>query len=165
MQRETIFYLPDNPYVPEIEHIIISFLNFPEDYKILTRVSKYYNHVITNVSKYREFRDFCQKKDHLELDSTVDNAEETYRNFYEACRYNYLNIAKHLFTTCEINIHLNDEYAFRKSYTRGNNNIANWLLDIGNKLENPIDIRVRNDALFRWSCMRGHLELRKNYCI
>ena len=54
-------------------------------------------------------------------------------NFLDACRFGYFIICKYLLRTKIINIHANDEYAFKWSCFNNHHNIAKWLIKLGSK--------------------------------
>lgn len=56
-----------------------------------------------------------------------------------------------------INIHVDDEHAFRTSCKNGYLEIAKLLYQYGLDTGNPINIRVLNDDAFKQSCKKGHL--------
>jgi hypothetical protein len=57
-----------------------------------------------------------------------------------------------------IDIHADNEYAFRLSCGYGNIEVAKWLWEISNK---SIDIHAENEYAFIWSCVNGHLDVAK----
>lgn len=56
-----------------------------------------------------------------------------------------------------IDIHTENEYAFRWSCSNGYIDVAKWLL----KLDSNINIHICNDYAFRYSCGNGHLHVAK----
>jgi RNAse (barnase) inhibitor barstar len=61
-----------------------------------------------------------------------------------------------------INLHINDEFAFRQSCYNGHIEVAKWLWDISSKeINSPINIHAKNEDAFLRSCYNGHIELAK----
>ena len=79
------------------------------------------------------------------------------RAFNEACQNGNLKLAKELYETNKIDIHFNNESAFKWSCRYGQIEIAKWLLTLDGK----IDIHSNNDEAFRWCCSKGHIEIAK----
>ena len=55
----------------------------------------------------------------------------------------------------KIDIHANNEYAFRWSCYNGNLEIVKWLLSLKEEY-GKIDIHADDESAFRWSCYNGH---------
>ena len=62
----------------------------------------------------------------------------------------YMNLS--LKNNQPINIHVNDEDAFRCSCANGHINIAQWLYELGLENNQPINIHANNEDAFRCSC-------------
>ena len=79
-------------------------------------------------------------------------------SFINACRDGDLDNAKQLLLLNQnIDIHADDEYAFRYSCAYGHLDVAKWLWS----LDQNIDIHADDEYAFRYSCIYGHLELAK----
>ena len=77
-----------------------------------------------------------------------------YNQFIANCVNGNLNRAKMLYSLGNINIHMDNEYAFRKSCQSGYLDVAKWLYSLGN-----INIHIDDEFAFRWSCENGHLDV------
>ena len=65
-----------------------------------------------------------------------------------SCKNGHLHIAQWLIelgkqSNSLINIHMDNELAFRKSCANGHLNIAQWLIELGKKSNSPINIHAR----------------------
>ena len=79
-------------------------------------------------------------------------------SFINACRDGDLDNAKQLLLLNQnIDIHADDEYAFRYSCAYGHLDVAKWLWS----LDQNIDIHADNDHAFRCSCGNGYIEVAK----
>jgi len=105
--------------------------------------------------------------------------------FIVLCQYGYLETLKWILTIEKINIHINDEEAFRMSCKNKNLELAQWLIDnktiykvncfvskiiwrfapndfdISKENGNIIDIHVNDEEAFFCSCCIGNLEVAK----
>ena len=71
------------------------------------------------------------------------------------CRYGYIETLKWLLTKEEINIHANNEEAFRMSCKNGEIEVAKWLIEISKENGDMINIHANNEEAFRLSCGNG----------
>ena len=72
--------------------------------------------------------------------------------FIEACKFGNLNLAQGLYKTHQIDIHADDEYAFRWSCENGHIEIAKWLLTL-DKFDNALInryIRFKDKSIYRY---------------
>ena len=76
--------------------------------------------------------------------------------FIYNCKYDHLTVAKWLYSVGDVDIHVNNEEAFRKSCYYGYLTVAKWLYSIGN-----VDIHVNNEEAFMGSCYNDHLSVAK----
>ena len=137
-------------YPSELNYEIIKYLDPEDDYKILCQTNKYYNEIIKNNKLYKEFKQLHYLTDNISLDMYIRRDK-----FLKACHYGYLDLAKYLYENKrQIDIHLDDECAFRISCHNGHLNIAKWLYSIA-----KINIHVANDDVFRKACKYGHLNV------
>jgi hypothetical protein len=60
-----------------------------------------------------------------------------------------------------LNIHKDNDFAFRESCKNGYLEVVKWLYDVGLQLNSPINIHEDEERAFRWSCWCGHLEVSK----
>ena len=74
------------------------------------------------------------------------------KGFIYNCLDGHLTVAKWLYSIDEVNIHYNNEQAFRWSCGYGHLAVAQWLYSLG-----EVNIHADNECAFRWSCDAGHL--------
>src|SRR5580692_2014636 len=60
-----------------------------------------------------------------------------------------------------LNIHKDNECAFRWSCWYGRLEVVKWLYDLGLQLNSPINIHVDNEYAFKCCCQNGHLGVAK----
>ena len=88
---------------------------------------------------------------------------ESRKGFTKICELGDLEIAKWMIHTDnhnEIDIHTNDDYAFKYACKKGHLELAKWLISL-ELTHNKIDIHADDEYAFRWACGSGHLELAK----
>jgi len=56
----------------------------------------------------------------------------------------------------DVNIHTDNDYAFRLSCAHMHKEIAEWLVSLGG-----VNIHAKDDYAFRYCCERGYLEIAK----
>ena len=52
-----------------------------------------------------------------------------------------------------MDVHAENDYAFRYACGRGHLETAKWLFTLGG-----VDVHAENDSAFRWACVHAHLE-------
>ncbi len=67
--------------------------------------------------------------------------------FILACGNGQIEIAKWLVRNHPVNVHLNDEWAFKSACRNGHIEIAKWLL-----YDYQVDVRANNNTPFKWAC-------------
>jgi hypothetical protein len=77
------------------------------------------------------------------------------QSFYGACIVGDLQGAMSLYQLCGVDIHANDDLAFRLACWRGHLAVAQWLLGLG------VDIHSTDDWAFRLACESGQLVVAK----
>lgn len=143
--------------IPEIEDLILDFLDPHTDYQNLAQVNKYFNEIIGEDPVYLSLKKFSQNVEQMEIHPAwVFEPSKIQSYFMKACRYDYLHTAEYLFSEFKtlIDIHFSDEYVFRCSCAYGHLRITKFLLSI----EKNIDIHVMKEWAFRQSCVNGHFE-------
>ena len=85
--------------LPEINFILIKYLDLYVDYKNLGEVNKYYNNFIRNNKLYKEFKVFYAKRNPL---LAINYAKD----FHQACYNGHSRIAKYLYKKYKIDIHM-----------------------------------------------------------
>jgi len=111
-----------------------------------------------------EFEKYCSKnnlryKFKFEKDPTYKWSNESL--FIVLCRYGYIETIKWLYSIVNIDIHSNNEEAFRGSCSSGHISIAKWLLKYSNKNKETLNIHAQNEEAFRESCGNGHISIAK----
>jgi hypothetical protein len=78
------------------------------------------------------------------------------RAFCYSCEDGKLEVAKWLFDLDkQINIHADNDYAFKMACMNGHINVSKWLYSLNNK----IDIHIDNDFAIKMSYKEGHIEM------
>ena len=81
-------------------------------------------------------------------------------DFLEACRKGQLDQAKRIAQeNPDLEIHTNEDEAFRWACSKGHLEVAQWLVDYATSIESPVDIHTYSDEAFRWACENGHLDV------
>src|SRR5271169_2262183 len=143
-------------YISDLDALLLNHLNVFEDYRHLILTNKYYCNLIMKCDPYISFRKLyeCNKKNQNPLLNYLDNL------FINACRMNNSLCKNLLKTYVNINIHTNNECAFRWSCSNGHLEVAKWLL--WQSQQNGftlINIHAYNEWAFIQSCGNGHLEV------
>lgn len=138
--------------IKEIEEIILSHLNTPIDFFQLMLINKYFCKNVNDNIIFSEFKNFSCTR--LEVYRICTKLNE---KFLKACQYNYPHAAKYLLEkyTDKINIHIENEYAFRWSCSNDHLEIAKWLYSLDHK----INIHVYCDEAFKQSCKNGRVKV------
>jgi hypothetical protein len=95
------------------------------------------------------------------LNFNIKNNEDlkcAYRSlFFNSCtKKNNLKTVQFLYYNNNIDIHYDDDYAFRCAVMNNNLDIARWLFSIGG-----VNVHCENDQAFKWSCSMNDLEMAK----
>jgi len=81
--------------------------------------------------------------------------------FIVICGYGFLETAQWLYNSENIDIHYENELAFRYSCLDRHLDLAKWLIEISKENGKIINIHVNNEEVFRKSCNNGDLEVAK----
>jgi hypothetical protein len=77
--------------------------------------------------------------------------------FCNSCmKKNNLNIVKFLYYAYKIDIHYDNDFAFRCAVMNKNLDVARWLFSIGG-----VDVHCENDQAFKFACIMNDLEMAK----
>ena len=79
------------------------------------------------------------------------------KQFINLCEKGKLEEIRKIYSKNNINIHVNNDKAFRYACLNGHIEIVKWLINLDNK---P-DIHANNDEAFRFACYKGHIEIAK----
>jgi len=77
--------------------------------------------------------------------------------FFDSCiKKNNLNTVKFLYYNNKIDIHYDNDFAFRCAVMNNNLDVAKWIFSLGG-----INVHCENDQAFNWACSMNHLEMAK----
>ena len=134
----------------DLDTTIINYCDVETDYKNIILINKYYNNIITNDNLFLDFKKIIKMKIKM-LDKK--------KLFIETCRMDFKFFAKYLISKHKINIHTDDELAFRWSCRNGHIETVKYLVELGNQPNyQQINIHANTEEAFRWSCRNGHIE-------
>jgi ankyrin repeat protein len=137
--------------IADLDDLIISFLEL-QDAVSLMKINVNYHNKIKCMKLICEWNSLKYNRD------TIDVI------FHNACSKNYLTYTKSLIFRyhLKIDIHANNEGAFRWSCCDGHIDVAKFLIDLGeNHGYYKINIHAHNEYAFRWSCINGHIDVAK----
>lgn len=158
--------------IPEIEEIILSYLEIPVDFYQLMLINKYFYEIVNNNIIFSEFKNFYKKEKFLGMmfvgyedfvSYVATNVyeqinDQLYRKFLQACKYGYLRTAKYLLEKyIKTNDSVNNVLALLYCCKYGHLEIAQWLYHLDPK----INIHANDELPFRLSCEKGHIEIAK----
>lgn len=147
--------------IPEIEQMIIDYLDPYSDLYQLMSVNKYFLQLIKQTRKYKEMKKF---KVEMKWFKPEPNDKDKYQFiFWMACD-GFLFIVKYLLKKYpdKINVHYKREQAFKCACRQGHLEIAKYLYEYtSDGVKNKINIHIDNEFSFRWACYNGHLAIVK----
>ena len=130
-----------NIIIPDIDPYIVNLVE-PDMLSNLLLVNKFFHNLIIDRNI------FCQWK---AMRNMLFAPTEII--FSEICKRGFLEYATYLIDNHDIDIHNNNEYAFRLSCRYGQLKIAQWLIQLGETTcYGKIDIHVKEDDSFCWCC-------------
>lgn len=151
--------------IPEIESMILDYLDSIEDVLNLFSINKYFSRIVSINKIYLEFIKFHEVKNHIHDPNSLDYAGKEIKLFWKTCIGGYLFIMKYLLAkkkySDRINIRYYWDYAFRLCCVHGHLEMAKWLHQFSLAKNNLINIHSASEYAFRWSCRNGHLDIAK----
>ena len=157
-----ILYMLSRDY-PELERIVVSYLDPLTDYYQLLQVNKYYYHMVMGNGVYKEMKNFSGKRNYeikinwfdymVSIYDKFIDTNEAKMNFMKACQYGYYLIAKMLFNKYPNKILPYLDSAFLLVCNSGHLNIATWLYEI------DVNIHIDEEKSFCDACGKGHLDI------
>lgn len=141
--------------IPEIEVIILSFLDPAKDYQKIIQLNKYFFDIISNDETYKDLKLFFQKTNRLDI--YVTGYDLLNLTFLKACACGHLQVAKYFYHNFnkKIDIHAGEEFAFRLSCSNDYVDMAKFLFSLDGK----IDIHAKNDHAIRDACFYGYVDI------
>lgn len=84
--------------------------------------------------------------------------------FNKSCRYGKIDMARYIIDFDQkhhniIDIHIDNEVAFRSVCEHGHLDMAKYLLEVGGKSNHLIDIHAEEDEAFVLACVNGHVNI------
>jgi hypothetical protein len=145
-------------YIPEIEAIVFSNLDPIVDFKALALVNHYYYQIINQNELYTELKKFCYNRQ-AEVNWLYGHhwvfIGKIHTEFLRACYFNKLWIAKYIYSTHNVDLHIQNDIIFQLCCYSRHLEVVQWLFELDHK----IDIHMNNERPFRWACGKGHLEV------
>lgn len=138
---------------PELEQMIIDYLDPLVDYKPLILTNKYYHDLITKTQTYSNLKPFCIKQNLL----VEEISNKKIKSFILACRYGYLSSVERLLKKYRINIRSHNNYAFRIACEYGHLHVVKYLY----ALDNNICVSDMGEYAYEAACHNGHLDVVK----
>ena len=141
--------------IADLDDSIISFMDLEEMVNLML-TNKNYNSKIIKLDLIKEWN--LMKNQNCNINTL----------FNKTCQNKYISYAKSLIRrfNIKINIHTDDEDAFRWICYNGDLEMAKWLIDLGENGHEKINIHIfsiffTNDNPFLWACYNDHLEMAK----
>ena len=137
-----------NIIIPDIDKYIISLSDLRSLVNLLS-VNKFFHRIIS-------IKPIIHQWKHINsIESGAIN-----NIFLKTCKMGFLEYANYLVNEHNIDIHAENNYAFRQSCLKGHLKLAQWLIQLGESDDyTKIDIHAENNYAFRQSCLKGHLKL------
>ena len=138
-----------NIIIPDIDQIIVSLTELPALVN-LGCVNKYFYGLVSNQPIIKQWL----------IIKTMHRTASIDDIFTEACKNGFLSYGMFLLFEEKIDIHADNESAFRWSCANGHIQAARWLINLGESEEyGKININANDEFAFRWSCTDGHIEI------
>ena len=139
----------------DLDTTIINYCDVESDYKNILLINKYYNNIIMNDNLFLDLKRIIEMK--------IKTKNKT-KLFIETCRMGLKFFAKYLLLKHKINIHMDNEHAFRLSCANGHIETVKYLIELGNQANyKQINIHADDEFAFRWSCGNGYIEMVKTW--
>ena len=137
----------------DLDTAIINYCDVEIDYKNILQINKYYNNIIMNDNLFLDLKRIIEMK---------INMKDKKNLFIYSCRMGFKFFVKYLVLKYKINIHANDENAFRSSCENGHIETVKYLIELANQPNyQQINIHADDEYAFRWSCQNGDIEIAK----
>ena len=135
--------------IRDLDEPIITFMDLPQMVNLM-RVNKNYYEKIKHQKLILEWNEMKLIKNSINC------------IFQRSCVKGYINYAKSLITRYDkIDIHADNEYAFRLACQYGHLSVARWLVDLHEYGYGKIDIHIIGELAFQFACQNGHLDVAK----
>ena len=137
-----------NIIIPDIDKYIVDLVDLHSLANLLL-VNKFFNTIISAKPVMSQWKYLNS----IQIDTTNNI-------FKKACSLGFVEYANYLINGNTIDIHADNEYAFRCSCLNGHINIALWLVKLGKSSGyTKIDIHANGERAFRCSCLNGHINI------
>ncbi len=140
--------------IHDLDIKLLEQLDLIDDYHRMI-INKYYHGLIIDHTLYKKII----KLHHYNKTHVCEFASKNESLFINSCQTNNILISQYLIKKYpNINIHADNDHAFKLSCANGHLNMARWLL--WQSQQNGftlVNIHAENDFAFRWSCRNGHL--------
>lgn len=146
--------------IPEIEQMIINYLDPVTDWKNLNVINKYFHNLTSRNQTFLELKEFCQKQTKYFYASRRYNKYDVM--FWKVCRHGSIPVMEYLLNKYakEIDIHSYKEYPFQLCCEFDHLNMAKRLYALSKTTE-LINIHADDEYAFLQSCRNQHMEIIK----
>lgn len=143
-----------HPY-PEIEQMIIGYLDPMSDYKSMIFLNKFYHKTITEIPIYTEIKTICKKNYRNRFSKRLVFLNRKSSYFILACEKGYLSLVKYLYSKHKEKLFVSFifQHGLLKSCRNGHLEIVKYLLSIDKNLH------ALHMKEFRRTALRGHLHV------
>jgi ankyrin repeat protein len=157
-------------FIPkEIKSTILEYC-FIENYYLLSFTDKSWNNIVSNNELFMEWKNYVSCDKNRNISNKCDN-NILWNIFRDSCALGLQKMADYFLSRVDHNIAVKDpknwhkkkifDYIFFDTISRGNLQIAKWLIYTGKKIGYPINIHWNSDRSFMECCCNGHYECAK----